>query len=83
MPRWVGRLLWSMRGKHRCTLHLDSRTPGIEGLTLEGVFLGRWKGHYVLKLPKWIRGVDETIVIDARFIEIPRERVIFKETHDS
>lgn len=68
-----------LRRKRRVVLHLDSRTPGIEGLTLEGVMVGSRRDHYALELAKLVRGADETISIDARFIAIPRERVLFVE----
>lgn len=60
-------------------MQLDSRTPGIEGVTLQGVLVGRWSGHYVLELPKLVAGPDATHSLGGRFVEVPRERVIFFE----
>ena len=79
MPRWLGRLLWALRGKRRVTLHLESRTAEVDGLTLDGVLLGRWKGHYVLELAHVVTEPGAHIPLDARFVEVPRERVIFME----
>lgn len=76
MPRWLGRILWSMRGKRRVTMQLES---GEYGVTLQGVLMGRWAGHYVLELPKLVESADATIPMGGRFVEIPRERVIFFE----
>lgn len=81
MPRWLARILWGLRGKRSVTVHLDSRITGVEGLTIDGVLLGRWKGHYVLELAKLVSAPGETIVLDARFVEVPRERVVFVEVH--
>lgn len=79
MPRWLGRILWALRGKRRVTMQLDSRTPGVEGVTLQGVLVGRWAGHYVLELPKLVAAADATHALGGRFVEVPRERVIFFE----
>lgn len=81
MPRWLGRILWALRGKRRVTMQLDSRTQGVEGVTLEGVLIGRWSGHYVLELPKLLESADATHALGGRFVEVPRERVIFFEVH--
>lgn len=73
MPRWLGRVLWSLRGKRRVTMQLEG------DVTLQGVLLGRWAGHYCLELPKLVESADATIALGGRFVEIPRERVIFFE----
>jgi hypothetical protein len=61
------------------TLHLDSRNAGEDGVTLDGVLLGRWSGHYVLELAAVLTEPGATVALDARFVEVPRERVIFVE----
>ena len=76
MPRWLGRVLWALRGKRRVTMQLESAPNGV---TLEGVLVGRWAGHYVLELAKLVDSPDATFAIDARFVEIPKARVIFFE----
>lgn len=76
MPRWLGRILWMLRGKRRVTMQLDAHPNGV---TLQGVLVGRWAGHYVLELPKLVEAVDATVALGGRFVEIPRERVIFFE----
>ena len=78
MPRWLGRLIWSMRGKRRVRIHLEVKdyTPVS---TIEGILVGRWGGHYVLEVAKIVRAGDETVSMDARYVEIPSERVVFVE----
>lgn len=75
MPRWIGRLIWSMRGKRRVRLHLEV-ADNIAVSTVEGVLMGRWSGHYVLLLPKAMIGEEATQSLDGT-LEVPAERVIF------
>jgi hypothetical protein len=80
MPRWIGRLLWSMRGKRRVTLQIMK--PGDrDELTMEGILIGRWAGHYVLEVAKIIESPDKSVTLDARYVEVPADRVIFVEVH--
>jgi hypothetical protein len=54
--------------------------PGLsDTLTLEGVLIGRWSGLYVLELAKVLSGVDSSQSLDARYVEVPAERVLFCE----
>lgn len=63
------------RGKRRVRMHLkDSGLPSIEG-----VLLGQRKGHYVLAVPKLVRAEDQTIPLESRWLEVPREGVAFFE----
>lgn len=75
MPRWVGRMLYAMRGKRRVRLHLEVK-PDTPVETIEGVLAGRWAGHYVLLLPKIVRGEGAAISLEGE-VEVPAERVVF------
>jgi hypothetical protein len=74
MPRWIGRLLWSLRGKRRVRLHLVK--PGTPIETIEGVLMGRWSGHYVLLLPQVLVQDGTSHPLDGT-IEVPAENVLF------
>lgn len=71
MPRWLGRLLYALRGKRRVRLHLVDPHP-----TVEGVLVGRWCGHYVLVLPKLLNDEGKTLALEGD-LEVPAERVVF------
>lgn len=75
MPRWIGRLIYAMRGKRRVRLHLEVK-PDTPVETIEGVLVGRWSGHYVLLLPRVVRGEDTSTSLEGE-VEVPAERVVF------
>ena len=83
MPRFLGRLLWAMRGKRRVSVHLTRPIEDGGSLTIEGVLIGRWAGQHVLELAALLRpeadGTANKVTLDARYIEIPNERVLFCE----
>lgn len=85
MPRWIGRLLWSLRGKRRVTIHLDRAIDNGGSMSLDGIMIGRWSGHYVLEMGKLLQpdgaGGASSLSLDARYVEIPAERVLFCEVH--
>lgn len=82
MPRWLGRCLYAMRGKRRVRVHVErlldpsGGSVAVAEMTIEGILLGRWCGHYVLQLPKVIEAEDAAVTLDGE-VEIPAERVIF------
>lgn len=85
MPRWLGRLIYAMRGKRRVRIHMERMgTATADGLvspselTIEGVLLGRWAGHYVLLLPQMVEAEGETVRLEGE-VEIPAERVLFMQ----
>lgn len=57
-------------------MQLDAEPNGV---TVTGILIGRWAGHYVLELPSVVEAVDATVPLGGRFLEVPRERVIFFE----
>jgi hypothetical protein len=77
MPRLLARLLYAIRGKRRVRYHLFDGNGG-EGISLEGVELGCWAGHYVAILPRHLQAQDRAVALDGT-IEIARERVIFRQ----
>lgn len=80
IPRWLGRILWALRGKRRVRLHLERHIPGVsDSMTLEGVLIGRWSGLYVLELARVMSATDASVSLDARYVEVPAERVLFCE----
>lgn len=79
MPRWLGRILYALRGKRRVRYHLFDGRGGTDGPTLEGVELGCWKGHYVAILGKHLIAEDQSIPLDGQAIEIARERVVYRQ----
>lgn len=76
MPRWLGRILYALRGKRRVRLHLEVAPGRGAPEAVEGVLLGRWSGHYVLLLPRAIDAVDSSLSLEGS-LEVPAERVIF------
>lgn len=79
MPRWLLRLLYAMRGKRR--VRLQCVTPGEKprDITVEGIEVGVWAGHYVLMRGRVIESEESTVQLDSELLEIPKERVIFRE----
>ena len=71
MPRFLARIVYALRGKRRVRLHLVD-----DGPTLDGVLVGRWSGHYVLLLPRLVKGPEESVELDG-LVEVPAERVVF------
>lgn len=83
MPRWIGRLLYAMRGRRRVRIHMErgwmvgpADEVDVQDLTIEGILLGRWCGHYVLQLPQLVESEDATVRLEGE-VEIPAERVLF------
>ena len=85
MPRWIGRLVWALRGKRRVSLHLERNIAGVDSLTLECILIGRWSSHYVLQMGKMLTpnadGSAQSVSLDAAYLEVPAERVLFVEVH--
>ncbi len=72
--RWLGRLIYSFRGKRRVRLQLIYE--GANETTLEGLLLGRWINHYILLTPKLIKETDKSIELEG-LVEVPADRVVF------
>ena len=83
MPIWVCKLIWRMRGKRRVAIHLERKVEGVDSMTIQGILIFKAAGHYVLELGKLLEpnadGSARTIPLDARYIEIPADRVLFLE----
>jgi hypothetical protein len=75
MPRWIARILYTMRGKRRVRLHIEDK-PGSPMPSIDGVLLGRWSGHYVLLLPKLVQSEERSVALEG-LLEVPAERVVF------
>lgn len=45
-------------------------------ISIEGIYMGRTRGHYILAAPKIVSGPDETVDL-AGTVEVPKYRVIF------
>ena len=71
MPRWIGRVIWALRGKRLARIHLHDNAP-----SAEGILVGRWGGHYVLLTPKLLEAEGRTYSLDGH-LEIPAERVLY------
>jgi hypothetical protein len=71
MPRWVARIVWSVRGRRLARLHMSGNDPSIEG-----ILVGRWGGHYVLLKPRLLQEKDRSFSLEGR-VEVPAERVLF------
>jgi hypothetical protein len=65
------RFLWWLRGSRLVRLHLEGDTP-----SFEGILVGRYGGHYVLRDSKMLQAVDQTVALEGR-IDVPCERVVF------
>lgn len=76
IPRWLGRLLYSFRGKRQVRLHLAD-VPGMATTpSIDGILVGRWAGHYVLLLPKVVLDEGVTRALSGT-VEVPADRVLF------
>jgi len=52
---------------------------GNETSSVEGVFVGYWSGHYVLRVPKVLESAEASYALDGDDVTIPRERVLFMQ----
>jgi hypothetical protein len=67
----VRRLLALLRPKRLVRLHLPEAGP-----SFEGILLGRWGGHYVLRNARLLRATDSSLALDGE-VRVPQERVLF------
>ena len=58
--------------KRLVRIHLEGATESVEG-----ILLGRSRGHYVLLAASLVAGEDQTYKLDGPHILVPRERVLF------
>lgn len=66
-----------MLRKRLVRLHLENDQP-----SFEGVLVGFWAGHYVLKLAKLIETADRTHSLEGPSVRVHRDRVVFvQELH--
>ena len=54
-------------------LHLEGMDQSIEG-----IYIGTWAGHYVLKAAALLEGPERTRDLDG-IVRIPRSRVLFAQ----
>jgi len=69
----VRKLLWRLRGPRLVRLHLEGNQPSVEGL-----LLGRWGGHYVLREAKIVQGEQASVPVEGS-VEVPEGRVLFAQ----
>ena len=62
------------RRKRQLRLHIE----GMDG-SLQGIFIGFWAGHYVLRLPEMLETPERSLTLEGRDVKIPRERVLFAQ----
>jgi len=55
-------------------IHIDGSDA-----SLEGIFVGFWAKHYVLRAPHLIEAPDRTIALEGQDVKVPRERVLFMQ----
>lgn len=67
-------LTWRIRRRHLVRLHHAKMEQ-----SLEGILMGVWGGHYVLRTVKLLDAEDRTISLDAREVRVPRDAVLFVE----
>lgn len=63
--------------KHKRTVLVHHKT----GVTLEGILLGRSRGHYILRVAKLKKDEEQTYSLDGE-IRVPRENVEFFQVLD-
>jgi len=76
IPRWVARLLYAVRGRRLVRLHLLDPARGLD-MTIEGILVGRWAGHYILQAPRVLKSADESYSLNGA--EVPAEKVALVE----
>jgi hypothetical protein len=76
IPRWVARLLWMVRGRRLVRLHLVNPSKGLD-MTIEGILVGRWGGHYILQAPRVLKSTEESYSLGEA--EVPSENVVMVE----
>lgn len=52
-------------------LHLTDNAPSVEGILERRV-----DGHYLIRAPKLLEGIDRTVSIEGDLL-VPRERVLY------
>jgi hypothetical protein len=59
-----------------CGLHLIEPAKGLD-MTIEGILLGRWGGHYILQAPRVLKSTDESYSLTEA--EVPADKVALVE----
>lgn len=62
------------RRKRHVRLHLEGTET-----SLEGIFVGFWAGHYVLRTPEALVEAGKTEMLDGVDVKVPRPRVLFMQ----
>lgn len=52
---------------------------GKETTSIEGVFVGFWAGHYVIRVPKVLESADASYELDGDDVTIPKDKVLFMQ----
>lgn len=53
-------------------LHLTGELPSVEG-----ILVGFWCGHYVIRLPRVIESADASVSLEGPEVRVDRARVVF------
>lgn len=82
MPRWLARIVYAARGKRLVRVHMEGggagQDTGPADLTIEGILIGRWSGHYILTRARVLESEESAITLgQGGDVEIPTERVLF------
>jgi hypothetical protein len=64
------------RRNRRVRVQLTGNQPAIEGIQLGRRPIG---GHYVITNPRLIPAPDRSVKLDAPWVEIPKDQVVFIE----
>lgn len=59
------------RRRRLVRLHLDGNAPSVEG-----VFVGFWAGHYVLRVATLIEAETRSHELEGTCVKVPREKVV-------
>lgn len=74
MKQLVDFITWRLRRRRLVRLHHEHMDQ-----SLEGILIGVWGGHYILRAAKIIESEDRSVSFDGPEIRVPRAHVLFVE----
>lgn len=63
------------RRKRLVRVHLEGEKGSVEGL-----FVGFWAGHYVIRTPEFVERAGSQHELDGHDVRVPKARVLFLQT---
>lgn len=63
-----------LRRRRLLRVHLEGSTASVQG-----IYVGWWANHLVLRIPQLVEAEGRTVDLDGRDVKIPRARILFMQ----